>query len=86
MIEDLKRITANMGRSLAVPISMIHDEVSVSFVPAFEAMKQSDREMRRVQRQIAVFIDDLMRAEVGLSPVSAVDRLADLLREDDDAP
>ena len=83
MMNDIEMWTRRVTQSLAIPIGMIHDESTVQ-APSFAAMGDSDVEVKRARRQVNAYLDDLMLRILGRPPQSAVDRLADLLDEEDD--
>lgn len=85
MIEDIEQFQRALSRSLAVPLGMIRDEVSATaFATSMAQIAAASIGVAKAFRATNIYLDDFRRSVFGLPPVSAVDRLADLLREDDD--
>ncbi len=84
MMAGIKAAQEQIGMALAIPQSMIHDEITVR-CHTFAQMAAVDAEMRRAMRRTNIYLSDYTRGVVGLPPVSAVDRLGDLVKDDDGA-
>ena len=82
MIADIELLHRKMASALAVPVSMIHDEMLVSFAQVGVTAQAVAGDIARMNRAMDIAFSDIMRAQIGLPPISAVDRLADLLKDD----
>ena len=77
-MDDVERAWRTMSASLAVPAHLLRAD-------QYFSMRASEVTLKEVQRRADGYLDEFRRAVLGLPPKSAVDRLAELVGDDDGA-